>query len=236
MTDKKSIIQFGEGNTNGVLVPLISFDCIIDTDFGLLNLIDREYLDKDVFSVDFFDTHHTNKAMVKALYERKDKNPLLLCMKNPDINKANEMYKDFMKERYKDILDVSMATEVYNLISTLKTYGDIRVSVVCENEFEVRLLKSLKNTSTVPIYKMENLPSPDMFQQFYFKYINGFYTQMLIKYLNTKNIYFAAYDFNLNPEKDEEDEKLKNEYLLAFQLTRNDLHSFDLYNRSKLES
>ena len=47
-------VKFSDNNTFGILLPLVSFNCLIDTDFGLLVLIAQKFFDKSVFSEEFF--------------------------------------------------------------------------------------------------------------------------------------------------------------------------------------
>jgi len=48
------MLKPGSVDTGGINTPLVSFDCIIDTDFGLLSLIDKDYLDSSIFDIEFF--------------------------------------------------------------------------------------------------------------------------------------------------------------------------------------
>ena len=44
-----SNITYNESNTLNVMVPLIPFNCLFDTDVGLIKLINQEYNDSSVF-------------------------------------------------------------------------------------------------------------------------------------------------------------------------------------------
>ena len=227
-----AIIQKGEGNTSGVLVPLIPFNCIVDTDLGLMSLISKYYLDNTFFDIEFFKKNNNIRKMVKSLYMREEENPLLLCMINKDKDIADEYYKEFMEKKYDDILNLSVTTELYSLITIFKTFGDIRSTIICKDKREKDLLSKLVNSSTLQcIMPKDIIETISMYEQFYFKSVDDYYLSILADSIKSKNIYFANYKFNFDGNYMIKDSK----YTAILDILRNKCSSIDIYNREKLE-
>lgn len=225
-----SIIQFGEGNTSGVLTPLIPFNCVFDTDFGLLSLIYKEYFDSSVFSIDFFNKNHRIKDIVKVLLEREKENPLELCLLPCKLDWANDLYIEFIKTKYTDILNLSMQTEVYNLLELFKLSGDVKPTIVCESEIEESFLDLFNITKNIQKIRIEELKGFNFYEQFFFKSINDFYCSMISEFIDTKMVYISGYKFNM----DKDGSIMENKNTLKMQLSRNKFMRFDIYNKNKL--
>lgn len=225
ISDKSTVI--------GVLNVLVDFNTIIDTDFGLLTLIDRKYLDKDLLSVDWFNKHHTIKELTKALYTRTCKNPLHLCNISMTEDEEDSLYDDFMSKKYDEILKLSMITSVYEFLNQLKISGDIGITIVCNNEKEIDLLNSLSITSKmnkILLFDLDIEKTLLNYHQFLFKYIDS----GLITYLTDlvdKTIYVASYGFNIDQERHI---IINNDYTLNLSYRRNIFKIMDLYDLSKI--
>ena len=225
-----SIIQYGEGNTSGVLTPLIPFNCIIDTDFGLLSLIGKSFLDTSYFSIDFFSKNSLIEELVKSLYYREEENPLSICMLEETKQFADTFYCDFIEQKYDEILKISMTTEVYNVIELYRLYWEIKPTIVYEKESEIELLNYLKVTKSVPKVKIDEIDF-NFYNQFYFKSINDIYCKKFARFIETKMVYIANYKFNL----DEENNIAENKNTVAMEINRDKFMLFDIYDRNNLE-
>ena len=223
-----TIIKPGSVDTSGINTPLVSFDCIIDTDFGLLNLIDSNYLDSSVFDVDFFNQHHKIRKLVKVLYERENKNPLSICVKNKDID-IDSLYQEFMNDKYTDILKRSMVTEIYNLLEQYKLSGEVKPTVVCRKEEEINCLKELPLFKQFPILLLNEIEDISYYHQFFFRYIDDEYIITLSPAIKNKTVYLINQKFNGIP-----DEGLfpKESTKILFN-NRNSIHMIDKYNNNK---
>ena len=225
-----TIIKPGSIDTSGINTPLVSFDCIIDTDFGLLSLIDREYLDSSVFDIGFFNNHHKVRELVKVLYEREQKNPLSICIKDSNYD-IESLYKEFMNDKYKDILKVSMITEIYNLLEQFKVSGEVKAQIVCSNEYEIECLKELPLFNQYPIILLDELSDISHYNQFFFRYIDDKYINRLSPYILGKTVYIINHKFNGVPYQgvyptDSTKKLFEN---------RNKLYMIDMYNIDKLQ-
>lgn len=227
------IIRSGEGNISGILTPLIPFNCLYDTDFGLLSLIYEEYLDPSIFDIEWFRKNHIIKDMVNSIYSRSTSNPLFLCLKDKDEKLANELYTQFMSEKYEDILNRSMLTGMEDLIFLLKSSGEATPTIVYRNKKEFELMKSNSALSKIQKTTVKDaIKNMDIYQQFYFKSFQDVYLSELISSdkLNTKTIYIARYPFNMD-----ESNTTDNEIITLLMMKKNIVLSIDIYDRMKLE-
>lgn len=227
-----TIIKPGTIDTSGNNTPLVSFDCIIDTDFGLLNLIDSNYLDSSIFDIDFFNNHHKIKELVKVLYEREERNPLSICVKDKSDIDIDMLYQQFIDEKYTDILKRSMVTEIYNLIEQFKLSGEVKPTIICRKQEEIDCLKELPLFSKqFPIILLDEIEDISYYKQFFFRYIDDDYIKKLSSEINNKTVYVINQKFNC----------IVGEGLLPTKSTRilfdnrNSIHTIDMYNINKLQ-
>ena len=233
MADSKEIVHlnFSDMNTRGILNPLVSFDCLIDTDFGLLVLIAQNFFDTEVFSEEFFRRNNNINDMKWAVYGRKEKNPLTLCMK--DTTDADDYYNQFMEQYYDDILERSMITDLAKLIPELATNSGASFTILCRNESEIKLLDTLNILGEYKKILVKDVLEPDSFNQFFIK---DFDDEGMLRYSNLirdKHIYVARYNFNAIDDLNKFDDRFETYILLDNQ--RCNITKFDLYSRRKEE-
>lgn len=223
MEDFKEIkpIQFADSNTFGALNPLVSFNCLIDTDFGLLVLIAQKFFDTSVFNKDFFDKYDNINDMKNIVYTREERNPLILCMNN--IDNADEYYQEFFDQYYKDILQKSMITDFGKSLDKLSSAGAI-FTILCNKQEEIDLLESI---DIFKKYSKLLLGKDDIgdHNQYFFKYYSDINVQLINSNLIDKHIYVARYNFT---EFDNLNEKELSIYSIIDSM-RNLITRFDLY-------
>lgn|SRR5574344_22679 len=226
-----AVIHKGEFNLASVNAPMIPFNCIVDTDYGLLSLINDSYLDKDVFDVDFFNKNHRIKDMVKEIYLREFINPLSICMKDKtEIEKQDQLYQDFMNEKYQDILNLSMETEVYNAIELFKLSGEIRTGIVCNRQEEIDFLKTLPGTKGIPAFLLKDFKKEfPLYSQFYFKSLDDIYFTSIYSLIHNQTVYIADYKFNTLILSDQAQKDI-----LYLRLNMNAFSLYSPYNKEKL--
>lgn len=214
------------------LAPLISFDMIVDTDVGLINLIRNEYLDRTTFDERFFGQNPL--AIVKELYNRKHKNPLYLFYRDGvDIDRLDAYYKQFVETRGKDILDLSITTEILNMLVLFVDTNEIMPTILCRTKDELDVLEnggipSLANVNKIVQHDLryEDL---EFYTQFYFKTIEDAES---FKHLSNKTFYFSSFGPNLNEDGD----NFKESQILKDIITNgNRISVIGLYNMSILE-
>lgn len=198
------------------LAPIIPFDLVFDTDFGIIKYIQSQYRDKTVFNIGALDG--TDKALIYELMNRKEVNPLSLFSK--DGAKINDIYDIIMTEKYSEVLKASIKTALYKaVILFMNTNGAINPYILCRNEEEVQFIKDdkeLKNCNTVLSkygYAGFDLTDHDPV------YLKVFTDALRTKKLDAKNIYLANYAFNL--DKDDEGVDIPDKKLALLLLDHN---------------
>ena len=225
--------------TNKYYFPLFDFHSIFDTDFGIMSLISNKYIDSGIFDKEWFVANGTRRKMLKALYERIDKNPLIEPSLVEDRSEMDELYNSFYEddEIYADILRRSMPTELYNVIDySISAVNDIEVSIVCQNKLEVDLLKKFIVTSKINnIYLLSDLikdnnSKKNKYTQYYVKYADSNILDFIdTTSTGTSTIYIADYKFNSDITKD-------SKVITSILMDGNNVTTIDLYNRLKLNN
>jgi len=217
--------------------PLFDFHTVFDVDFGIMSLISEKYLDTGIFDKEWFAEHCTRRKMLKVLYERVDKNPLIEPSLVEEREEIDELYNSFFEDEeiYTDILQRAMPTELYNVIDyAISSVDDIEVSIVCRNNLEVELLKRYETTKK--INKIHLLSDLDKKASSY----KNKYTQIYVKtgdsevldFIDktgtyTATVYLADYKFNSDMMKE-------SNVIASILMEGNDVTTIDLYNREKL--
>jgi hypothetical protein len=130
--------------SDGKEFPIMKFENIVDTEIGLLKLINDKYHDKDTFYWSIMEA--PVKVQIWLLYIRKRKNPLTILAK--DVNNKellNSYYQEFMEKEYVYILRNSIVTNLYNAVKKFVTVKGITPIIVCNNEMEANYLRKLDN-------------------------------------------------------------------------------------------
>lgn len=215
------------GGANIYLAPLISFDTIVDTDFGLINLIGKEYLDESVFNVDFFKKNV--KQIIKEIYLREDKNPLYLIAKDGQNKELlDEYYAEFMSSKLIDVYNNSITTEILHLIASFNNSPNITTpDILCYNNEQIEILKNeplLEKNNKILLSDLEK----DNYGQFFFKDIDDC---ELFKDLTFKSFYVSTYGPNLDKNEDD----LRNQELVDTLIkNKNSISIFDIYKQNIL--
>ena len=179
---------------------LMDFDCYIDTEVGLIRLIQDKYLDDKVFNIELLQSGLRN--IINMLINRKEYNPLYLFA-NENISKEDldDYYKEFMDIEYDNILSRSVTTEISHLIDLFKSEPSIHVTFLCHNQKQRNILvkeEYLKGKNFILDTDDINFSN---FTQFFFKYISKDIDKYIFPY---KTYYFSKYllnfddNFNIN--------------------------------------
>lgn len=230
----KTTISPNIGNISGVLTPLIPFDCIFDLDFGLLRLIRFKYFDTDIFSKDFFENNDSVVDILSRLYLREHQNPLLMILKEQNVEVAQSLYDDFISKRYEEIVNLSMSTEIFELIRSFLYSGEIKPTIVYRNEIELQFLKGIHSIEKVNKISIDNLLKQDnfnLYQQFFFKDIDNYYLNKLKDHIKSCTVYIGGYKYCCN----ENDQILLNYNTGQLSMDKNSIVKIDIYNKRKLK-
>lgn len=231
MITSKMIVP-GIKNTQGINIPLVTFDVLLDTDFGLMLFIHRNFLDPKVFNMEFFQSHRAIRDMVKALIDREEKNPLSICLNEEYKSQADSLYKQFMDQYYTNILELSMYTEIKELILSVYNNGVADPIIMCKTEEEQKFVKDkCRILKSIPCYTFKDLGLryDGEQRQVITKYKDDSYLEKLAPYIEGNTIYLANYKFNQFTEEDKDD------LIIALLLAKyNRFSLMDIYSRAKI--
>lgn len=174
---------------------------MVDTDFGLVRLINESYRDTSVFDVDKLSLD--NGKLIELLVNREDENPLFSIVKDSkNKNKVNTLYNEFMDEQYQNILDRSPVTGVGRLAYLFSKMDYIHVTIWCESQLQYDHLNKIysgKDFLQKCNVIVDNSVDCKPYDPIYFKYSS---TISRLKNIVGKNIYIAGYRFNVLETKD----------------------------------
>lgn len=193
------VLKYGGADIK--LAPLISFYSLFDLDSGLIKLINKEYLDKNVFDKTFFDKKFVD--ILSDLYYRSFDNPLLLFAKDKsNINLLDNYYKEFLQKRIDTILDLSVTTEMMNVVKLFVESNEVQVTVLYYTEAQKDLLEAQPILKKVKLANINKLTRKEItsFNQFYFKEIDEARKFLSCKY---KTFYFSTFGMNMNENGDD---------------------------------
>lgn len=222
-------MKFDSFGAKSHLAPLFSFQSIIDTDIGLLNLIRNEYLDTRVFNPDFFKTKFYQQLY--ELYHRKEENFLYLFSKTDDKELLDSYYQEFKETKYKEILEMSISTEVYRLYRTCKNNSDFEAAILCKDPIEIEFLSKepeFKNSKLL-LLSETTTKQIDHYQQFFLKRLEELED---FRNLVAKTFYISTFGVNLN----EEDNDIRSYDTIDYMIKRqNNFSIYDIYDRDLIE-
>lgn len=228
---KESVhINYADNNTRSVLNVLISFNCIIDTDFGLLVLIARNFFDTSVFNANFFSENSNINNMKRSIYKRKESNPIKLCIKNQED--ADDYYNQFFENYYKEILDVSMVTGLGRSLKVFSSNAGASFTILCKDKYQEEFLSRLELFKKMSTITLDKITNPDIYNQFFFKDYKDYGLNDLSDFLIDKKIYIGMYEFNKTDNLDLDSSTMQTK-LFAL---RNEISLIDLYSREEINN
>lgn len=121
--------------------PIIPFDTLVDTEFGLLRLIKHRYCNSTMFYTQVF--LNSNNTILYMLYTRTKKNPLQILAREKELGMDiyDNYYKEFMENKYKEILSYSIFTDIYPLVQNMaRSQSAVVPTIVCKNNEEKQYL------------------------------------------------------------------------------------------------
>lgn len=192
---------------------LIPFNLLVDTDMGLLKLIEYEYHNDEYFWPGMIDCDDTLKQF--SLLSRTDPNPLSVVMKSEDPELQKDLYNQFMEKEYSSILKLSSNTSLCAISSILRTSIDksVRVTVLCKSQEEADLIEKRRIPVENNILGEPETISLDKYNVLFLKDVEDI---RRYKNVDGKEIYIANYGFNMVIEPDEEQPLLPMEVLYDY--------------------
>lgn len=207
---------------------LIDFNCVVDTEVGMINLIKDKYLDDTIFNKDLI--MDSLDSIILSLIDRKEINPLyLFANSGVDKNDLDDYYREFMTDEYRNVLSHSIMTGLSNLIYLFKTEPGIHVTFLCESNIEKQLLSQIEDFKgcNIVLYNQKDVDF-SQYTAYYFKYITNQVLDFLHPY---KTYYFSKNLLNF----DEEFNLIRPDIIDKIVAKRGEVEIIDLYNKSYLE-
>ena len=211
---------------------LVDFDTIIDTDFGLLKLLQEEYNNRKFISNKFL--LMKDIILIHLLVNREDINPLYLAINGMQFD-LDVLYNQFMDIEYRKILQNSIETNICDFINVLIT-NDNSISIYCKNLLEQQLIekkfngKVKTNKCTFINREINTIVTDDVSTIDISDYgsiiIKDFSKILNFKNLRLKDIYVANYKFNIT-----DDVPLKDISMIISGI--NNIKLIDVYNTDR---
>lgn len=170
----------------------VPFNMVIDLEMGLMRLIKFEYRN-DYFLYESIE----NEEFIKLLLMyRKNRNPLsVITSDETPQEEIDELYHQFMTERYDKILSLAPSTEIFKLLKLSNKDESMRFTIVFDDKEQEKLFDLRKGYSfgrhTGNIFDKEIVSNN---KNLFIKEISELSKQS--QEINGKNIYFADYGFN----------------------------------------
>ena len=211
-------------STSARLTPIIPFNLIIDTDYGIIQLIKDKYYDKDVFSGII---EAKPEQIIYFLYSRDSINPINRFLLDKKFD-SDDMYNNLIEKEYSNILKRSISTNFFEVVKLFnKSDGAINPIILCKNELEESYMQRLSRISDTQFktilgdYSTIDLTAYDTI---YLKH----YTDALkcIDKLYGKNIYIANYNFNFEVV---DEQRILLSYIYILLLDSNIAKIIDIY-------
>ena len=201
MPSSTTTIKYNEGHTLNVMVPLISFNCLFDTEVGLIKLINKNFNDPRVFDTNTLDSLDSNLKVTRFVFNSTSDNILLDILKDKDIEVAKEYYKQFMEQEYDNILINSVYTDLVGLLETMESQPDVKASIYCLNKTEVDFIHKYLSPDIQAVTIEDIRERFDMYKQFYFRSIvDDPYLNTIYKGISKSFVYILDYRRNFDNE------------------------------------
>lgn len=182
-----------------IINALVPFDVIVDTDMGLLKLIEYDYHNEDFFLKGILNTSETNQKYF--LVSRNMINVVEALLTVEDKELAEDLYTQFIEKEYDQILKLSCNTAICDLTLLLRSNMNqvVRMTIMCTNEKERDLMQKRKISCFKTIVSTPEKINIDEYGTIFVKNI---YDLDRYKRIEGKTIYVPSYGFNvtINPE------------------------------------
>ena len=113
--------QFAGGADMIKSTPLVSFECLVDTDIGVIRYCLNEFPNPTYFNLEKMNNLH-KLGLIGLEYKRKEKNPLLVASNDNLLDQD----KEFLDECYKEIIENHPNMKQFPIVSMSEiNSGDI---------------------------------------------------------------------------------------------------------------
>jgi hypothetical protein len=176
---------------------LVMFNAMIDLDFAILRMIQKEYNNPKYIDQNIM--HMTTQQAREALINRESPNPVTVCIKDEEA--ADSIYKEIMSTRYGDLLKEEKylaITGVFFLMSVYANLPDIDITVICSNEIEADVIKKYNKKINTVVIKSFSEINVDQFTELIFKNKYDIFKFCSENVIKEKRVLLMNYKFNVS--------------------------------------
>ena len=204
------------------LSPVIPFNLIYDTDYGIIRYIRDTCKDAPNYNQGILNLHKI--FLIQLLVNREVLNPVHLVMEDDEEfgEQADEIYNNIMKYNYQDVLVRSIPTAIHDYIAFLgETEGAVTPYILCNCDEEVFFIRKYfgpykDGKCKIAIGKVDASKYDPLFTKSLKEMPDMYYN------VGCNNIYLARYFFNIDTDdQDKEIPKMGDDVLLFMNNTCN---------------
>lgn len=157
---------------------IISSDCILDKDIGLLKIVEFFYRKLDIYLDNVLDDMVLEMQQYLE-YTRLDKNPMVVfTYKEYWDDTIDSLYTEFLNSEKDRICEYSCSTLILNtILLMIKSNAKSRISILCESEYEQSII--LKRLGGIASPKVDFIIEAD-----WSKVDLGNYSDIYVKYVS----------------------------------------------------
>jgi len=217
------------GDIQEILIPI---NTIIDTDIGLLKLVQFEYRVSDMFLDSILDAFELEYQQY-FLYTRSHSNPLSVITKETYWDSIDGMYEQFISTQYDKIIDYGCNTLVMDLLKLI-ILGDtpMRFTVLCNTVHDEEVILSRLHSIGIANYST-------IVQNDWDRVDTGKYTDIYVKYasdldrfrhITKQNLYISTHALNMIIDEQSADGQILDAHTVIKYMRDNIIKTFSLYN------
>lgn len=125
------------------ITSIVPFDMLVDTDMGLLKLIQKDYCNYEIFRKPVLEER--NMDIMKLMLTRRDTyDPMFLFCNEGKENEVKDLYQEFLQTKYEEMLKYSCTTGIFEMVKRCKSMQDVtKFTIVCDNDLQKSHIKKL---------------------------------------------------------------------------------------------
>lgn len=175
---------------------LITFDSVVNTDFGIIKTLQKDYNNPKFYIPDIL--NNEDDFIRYSTIMNHNNNIVSYYLNDENQDKADSIRNMLLDDQYEKVLENSEPTGVFTVANQFRNTGNgaIRVTILCKNELEQQYIKSLDRDMSTLIEDITEV-NTSLYDSFYMRDINN---AIKLKNLKAKNLFVLVYRFNFEDE------------------------------------